>query len=229
MSARPSSRNLQSKGNIKVGICENHNYTDPHTDQTGDCPKCASGEHLKIEVKRLSDFRCPVCGEKLTLVKQGNSWIKWVILAACLVAICIAIYFLIPKGDKPNIGADTTIIEDSIVIIDNVDNTIDTPKTGDSVALTQPENHQKDSIASPLNKTVLDGTANLITHNNGNQTLKFLRRYRIDLHTFDDQYINIYPNDELRDIKIIDNCVVSGIYHNQYGEERLLSPIKLKL
>lgn len=58
-------------GNIKCGVCRNQEYLNPDNGQTGPCPKCASGEIQRVDVKRLSDFKCSVCGSKLEPVKTG--------------------------------------------------------------------------------------------------------------------------------------------------------------
>ncbi len=97
MSPTPQ-RRPEPKGKAKIGICENHNYTDPNTDETGDCPKCATGERIRIEVKRPSDFCCPVCGERLTPVKTGiPQWI-WLAGGAAVAAIIITVICLAMGG-----------------------------------------------------------------------------------------------------------------------------------
>ncbi len=94
----------QKSGKIKVGICTNKQYVDPNTDETIECPKCASGERLRVEVSRPSDFVCPVCGEKLTPVKEQPKWIIPAIIAA-VVGIIIAVVLIIwPTGDKNQEG-----------------------------------------------------------------------------------------------------------------------------
>lgn len=97
MSPTPN-RRPEPKGKIKTGICENHNYTDPKTDETGDCPKCASGERMRIEIKRPSDFCCPVCGERLTPVKTGVPKWVWLVGAAVISAIIITVITLAIGG-----------------------------------------------------------------------------------------------------------------------------------
>ncbi len=97
------SRNAAKGGNIKKGICQNHSYLNPDTGETGDCPKCASGEIMSVKVQRLSDFRCPVCGEKLTLVKEKNTkkiaMIAGGVVAA--VAIVLGVRFIPGKEEPP--------------------------------------------------------------------------------------------------------------------------------
>lgn len=114
MSPTPS-RRPEPKGKMKTGKCENHNYTDPNTDETGDCPKCASGEKIRVEVKRPSDFCCPVCGERLTPIQEGfPKWI-WVAGGAVVAAIIITVICLAMGGkaeeektvDKPTIVTGT--------------------------------------------------------------------------------------------------------------------------
>lgn len=126
MSPTPNRRRPEPKGKMKIGICENHNYTDPKTDDTGDCPKCASGERIKVEVKRISDFRCPVCGEKLTPVKTGVPKWVWLVGAAVVSAIIITVICLAMGGEsekgeqasEPTVATDTIAVPstDSIVV-----------------------------------------------------------------------------------------------------------------
>lgn len=97
MSPTPS-RRPEPKGKMKTGKCENHNYTDPKTDETGDCPKCASGEKIRVEVKRPSDFCCPVCGERLTPIKEGLPLWIWVAGGAVVAAIIITVICLAMGG-----------------------------------------------------------------------------------------------------------------------------------
>ncbi len=115
MSPTPS-RRPEPKGKIKTGICENHNYTDPNTDETGDCPKCASGEKIRVEVKRPSDFCCPVCGERLTPIKEGlPKWI-WVAGGAVVAAIIITVICLAMggKAEEEEVTAEPAAVTETV-------------------------------------------------------------------------------------------------------------------
>lgn len=60
-----------TQGKLRKGVCENHQYSNPDTGEVGDCPECASGKIQAVNVQRLSDFKCDVCGERLTPVKTS--------------------------------------------------------------------------------------------------------------------------------------------------------------
>ncbi len=99
----------QRSGKIMTGICTNKQYVDPNTDETIECPKCASGERLRVEVSRPSDFVCPVCGEKLTPVKEKPKWIIPAIIAAAVGIIIAFVLILWPTKEKEEgVGKDPT-------------------------------------------------------------------------------------------------------------------------
>lgn len=58
-----------TQGKLRKGVCENHQYSNPDTGEVGDCPECTSGKIQAVNVQRLSDFKCDVCGGRLTPVK----------------------------------------------------------------------------------------------------------------------------------------------------------------
>lgn len=107
MSPAPNRRRQEPKGKVKFGICENHNYTNPNTDEIGDCPKCVSGEKIRVEVKRPSDFCCPVCGERLTPVKVGMPKWVWIAGGAVVAAIIITVICLAMggKAEEEQVGS----------------------------------------------------------------------------------------------------------------------------
>lgn len=119
MAPRPN----QKSGKIMTGICTNKQYVDPNTDETTECPKCASGERLRVEVSRPSDFVCPVCGEKLTPVKEQPKWIIPAIVVAVVgIIIALALIFW-PKG-----GKDEAVEKNPVVAVgQNEDDSTKTP------------------------------------------------------------------------------------------------------
>ena len=60
-----------TQGKLRKGVCENHQYSNPDTGEVGDCPECASGKIQAVNIQRLSDFKCDVCGGRLTPVKNA--------------------------------------------------------------------------------------------------------------------------------------------------------------
>lgn len=60
-----------TQGKLRKGVCENHQYSNPDTGEVGDCPGCSSGKIQAVNVQRLSDFKCDVCGGRLTPVKKN--------------------------------------------------------------------------------------------------------------------------------------------------------------
>lgn len=100
----------QKSGKIKTGICTNKQYVDPNTDETIECPKCASGERLRVEVSRPSDFVCPVCGEKLTPVKEQPKWIIPTIVVAVVGIIIALVLIFWPKGGKDEAEEKDTVV-----------------------------------------------------------------------------------------------------------------------
>lgn len=96
--AQPTSRRPVGKGNIKKGVCKNNNYLNPDTGETGDCPKCASGEVQAVNVVRLSDFKCSVCGQRLTKIE--DPWWKKALKYGVPAAIIIGGGLAFMGGDE---------------------------------------------------------------------------------------------------------------------------------
>ncbi len=223
MSAITSGRHPKPKGKIKVGICENHKYTDPNTGKTGDCPKCASGEHIKIDSPRRSDFRCPECGAMLKEVKQ-RKWIVWGIIACVAAAIAGICYCMMPKGSASGDGGDTVDSSEVVIVDSTVDTVVDSLKVEDSTKVKPDTVKHKgeDPIIPPGPVTVLNGAAEILTDQKGNKYLKFKKEYVIDLKTFNDDKIQVGSGYELKNIKIDNNCVTSGdLYFDGKRKERL--------
>lgn len=126
-------RGRAPKGKMKTGICENHNYFNPKTDETGDCPKCASGEHITVEVKRLSDFRCPVCDGNLTPIKEGPGKWVWIAIAIAVVAVAVIILCIsIPSGEEETGTSPTEQVTQAPV--DSVEKAVETPVVDEPTA-----------------------------------------------------------------------------------------------
>lgn len=137
---------------MKTGICENHNYFNPKTDQTGDCPKCASGERITVEVKRLSDFRCPVCDGNLTPVKEPNKMWMWIGIAIAVVAVAAIILCLsIPSEEKETPIAPTEQVEQ--VPVDTIAQPEEIPTVEEPVAVpaepAKPEPKSEPKVQEP--------------------------------------------------------------------------------
>lgn len=242
MSPSPSSRRPAPKGKVKTGICENHNYLNPKTDQTGDCPKCASGEKIKVEVTRLSDFRCPVCGEKLTPVKEPVSkwiWIGSGIAAVAAIAIA-AVCLLLPSEEKKDLdpvqkpagqvqNSIGKIDSDSVVepVIEEPLGEGETEKEGAKTAAT-PKEEPKASPSAPAQKTVLGGTAVLV-NNGGNITIKFKRSYQLDMGEMDGSTLPVYSGDEIYMANVRNGILYGGQLKRSSGEEISIQGIRVKL
>lgn len=226
----PASRRPQPKGKVKVGICENHNYLDPKTDTMGDCPKCASGEKLKVEVKRISDFRCPVCGGKLTPVKEPVS--KWVWIGAGLAGVaaiaitCVCLF--LPKEEKKIIAEEDSAKVDTVQV-----DTVVAPESAEP-ADSEPKPKQKEEKTTGETKvsagssSVLGGAAMLVTEN-GYKTLKFKRSYQLDLGKSDGSALSLNPNDEIYMANIRNGYLYGGQLKRASGVEEALSGLKVKL
>lgn len=94
-------RNNHAKGKLRKGVCENHQYENPDTGEVGDCPKCSSGELQRVNVERLSDFKCDVCGGRLKVVKASFPWIA---LLIAIVILCVGLlcwWFFTTDGKEP--------------------------------------------------------------------------------------------------------------------------------
>lgn len=206
-------------GNMKRGICCNQEYLDPDTGKTGPCPKCASGEIQHVNVQRLSDFKCSVCGSRLKAAKPETPW-KIIITVACILALGGGIWAWLNSSDSEspseiNQLADT-VISDSIVT---------SPAEKDVV---KEDTAEKDTVipSTPRPRPVFGGAAFLSADRS---VITFKRAYNLDLHTMDGETLYVYPGDKIRGAKIINGRLVSGEYVSRDGEERYLSGLNNKL
>lgn len=235
MSAAPTRRRPEAKGKIKTGICENKsNYTNPNTDETGPCPKCVSGEKIKVEVKRISDFRCPVCGEKLTPVKEGlPKWI-WIAAGGVCAVVALVLCLCLPGGN----GEKDAAAVDSAEVVDSTDvvtvEEVDTP----SVAVVEPE-EVKEEVNKPSpetpaptpasnSKSVLGGAATM-TVANGYTTIKFKRSYNLDMGDADHSTTTINAGDEIYLANVRNGVLYGGQLKRANGEEVAIHGIKVRL
>lgn len=235
MSPASTRRRPEVKGKIKVGICQNQNYLNPNTDETGPCPKCASGEKIKVEVKRISDFRCPVCGEKLTPVKTGVPVWVWAAAAAAVAAIIILIVCLGRGGEKDK-GKDidkavqTAVVEGNQTDSDTV--VVETPETTEPEVTEEPETKEpkdpKEGTTVNKSKKVLGGTATMTT-SGGYTTIKFNRAYDLDMGDADHTTLRIESGDEIYMANVRNGYLYDGQLKRSNGEEIPIHGIKVRL
>lgn len=231
MSPAPSRRPAKG-GNIKKGICQNHSYLNPDTGETGDCPKCASGEVISVNVQRLSDFRCPVCDSKLTPYKEKNN--KKLIIgvaSAAVVAASVLIGVGLNSGtnDPEPVadGTDTTevVVPEPVDSIAPVD-TVTAPPVAEPEPAPAPEPQPQPKAAGQ--QTVLGGAALLIDEG-GYKTLRFKRDYTLDLGKADGSTLLIRAGEEIYNAHISHNRLQGGNYKNLAGEEQGIHGINVRL
>lgn len=220
-------------GNIKKGICENHQYLNPDTGETGDCPKCASGEIQSVNVQRLSDFRCSVCGAKLVPVKEKNK--KPLIIAviiAVLAAGGILVYWLNNRDTKP---AEPPIAEPPAIIVNENTEDTDSISVEEPVAepeqVTEEESEPEPEAVDPEPdgaQTVLGGAAKLVKES-GYTTIVFLRDYSLDLGKSDGRKLQIRKGESIERADIRHNVLRGGDYIKLNKVEENLSGLNVKL
>ncbi len=224
------SRNAAKGGNIKKGICQNHSYLNPDTGETGDCPKCASGEIMSVKVQRLSDFRCPVCGEKLTLVKEKNTkkiaMIAGGVVAA--VAIVLGVRFIPGKEEPPveDPGIDTLTPGRIDTLTHEGIDTVDTVKVPPVVVNPNPQGGQTENPEVP--KSVLGGAA-VIINEGSYKTLRFKRDYDLDLGKTDGSTLHIRAGEEINNAHITHGKLRGGNYRNLSNVEQYLQGLNVTL
>lgn len=231
MSPSPSRRPAKG-GNIKKGICQNHSYLNPDTGETGDCPKCASGEVISVNVQRLSDFRCPVCEGKLTPYKEKNTK-KYVMIGGGVALAVAATAFAIGFGGKDNTdttgegkGPDTTVVDnkdDSAKVVNGPDTAITKPETPQT-----PQKPEPQSQPQPTPKSVLGGAA-VIINEGSYKTLRFKRDYDLDLGKTDGSTLHISAGEEINNAHIVNGKLLGGNYRNHAGDEQSLYGINITL
>lgn len=241
MAASPS-RRPQPKGKLKTGICTNRNYTDPKTDQTGPCPKCASGEKIKVEVKRISDFRCPVCGGNLQPVKETN-WKLWISLGAVAAVLCLVLLLFLSKGEKevkvtpgPD---DTEKVADSVKVDSRAEEAVAADPRPESEPTQQPQKDPKthestkpvsDTPAAPASSSeIVMGGAAVMSTSGGNISIIFKKAYSLDMGDADHSTLAIHPKDEIYMANVCNGILYGGQLKRSNGEEVSLSGLKVRL
>lgn len=208
-------------GNIKSGICRNNEYLNPDNGEIGPCPKCASGEIQRVNVQRLSDFKCSECGAKLEPVKGGLP--KW------LIPVCVAgvlaiggggalIYNQMSEPATENPGGGPTG--------DTEEETDSTTTETDSCGVDSTTTPPKQDPPKPQPLPVFGGAAVLSADRT---TITFNRDYVLDLHTNDGEELYISRGDKIRGVKIENGRLLSGEYFTPTGEARYLSGLNNRL
>lgn len=217
-------------GNIKKGICQNHSYLNPDTGETGDCPKCASGEVMSVKVQKLSDFRCPVCEGKLTLVKESNTK-KIALIAGGGVVAAAAVVMALTLGGGDNETTEVTEPEVIEVIDDTTSQIVDTVTPVAQPAVEEPAVETPAAPAEPRQagpKTVLGGTAVIITEGSY-KTIRFNRDYDLDLGKSDGSVLHIRAGEEINNAHITHGKLRGGNYRNSAGDEQGLHGLNVTL
>ncbi len=220
-------------GNIKKGICQNHSYLNPDTGETGDCPKCASGEVMSVKVQKLSDFRCPVCEGKLTLVKESNTKKIALIAGGGVVAAAAVVLGLSFGGNNSSDDAAGGTNEPKVieVVDDTTAQIVDTVTPVERPVVKEPE--VKEPAASVESrqagpKTVLGGTAVIITEG-AYKTIRFNRDYDLDLGKSDGSVLHIRAGEEINNAHITHGKLHGGNYRASSGEEKNLHGLNVTL
>lgn len=225
MSQRTSMRPPKG-GNIKKGICQNHKYTNPDTGETGDCPKCASGEIQSVNVQRLSDFRCSVCGSKLMPIKE-KSFTKMILISLGIIAV-IAIFLIVKScngGEEGQGPGPDSVPPDTIVVppLPPVDT------AGTDTVNNPPKQEGPQTPPPPQPQHVLGGAAKLVKGTDGYIDIVFLRDYTLDLGKNDGQTIQITKGEVIERANIRNNVLRGGTYINRNKEENELSALNVRL
>lgn len=240
---RSGSMRPQKGKNIKKGICENHKYFNQDTGEEGDCPKCASKEVQIVDVQRLSDFKCSVCGSKLTQIKDRNIT---TIIGICLIGAAVAVFIvgwcLGWWWDGSNEPVETFIPEQEQIVPQTEGEEvpveiIETPEAGEQVndvatQQTEPQSQtSKDQVVSPASasSSILGGAATL-TKSGGVYTIKFNRPYSLDLGKGDGETLQLNPGDVIERADVYHDSVLrQGNLRTTSGEERYLKGLNVKL
>ncbi len=241
--ATRSSMRPPKGGNIKRGVCQNHSYLNPDTGETGDCPKCASGEVQSVNVQRLSDFKCSVCGAKLTPVKSGMSGrTKGLLFGAVgLVLVGGGIFWGHNSGSGGQVsgeGVDTTGIDtvstidpqgiDTLTAPDDTQTSDTTTAVAEDPKVQESEKVAKDPEPAPAPSSVLGGVAT-IEKGNGYTTITFRRDYALDLGKSDGSKLYIQSGDRIERADIRHNVLRGGDFVSRSGENRPLRGLNVKL
>lgn len=231
--------------NIKKGYCENHKYFNPDTGEEGDCPKCASKEVQIVDVQRLSDFKCSVCGSKLTQVKETNIVN---IIGICVIVAAVAVFIV---GwclgwwfGGPNEPVEVYPTEQEQVMPVNEGEEapveiIEAPEVNEPIneGVTEPQPKQPETSAvkgetsqpAASSSSILGGAATM-SKSGGAYTIKFTRPYNLDLGKGNGETIQINPGDMIERADVYHDAVLrAGNLRTTSGEERYLKGLNVKL
>ena len=227
--------------NIKKGYCENHKYFNPDTGEEGDCPKCASKEVQSVDVQRLSDFKCSVCGSKLTPVAASYNIMN--IIGICVIGAAVAV-FIVGWCLGWWFGGSNEPVEvyhpeqEQVLPLNEGEETpveiIETPEVNEGTPI-QPEKSGVSSdkdIPQPgktSSSSILGGAATL-TKSGGAYTIKFTQPYSLDLGKGSGESIQINPGDIIERADVYHDSVLrAGNLKTTSGEEKYLKGLNVKL
>lgn len=233
--------------NIKKGYCENHKYFNPDTGEEGDCPKCASKEVQAVDVQRLSDFKCSVCGSKLTPVAARASNLTniigiCVIGAAVVVFIvgwCLGWWFGGPNEPEamypPEQGQVVPINEGEEAPVEIIEAPVVDQPVNEVVTEPGPVPQETSGSKEVTTQTttpsssILGGAATL-SKSGGAYTIKFTRPYSLDLGKGNGETIQINPGDIIERADVYHDAVLrAGNLKTTSGEEMYLKGLNVKL
>lgn len=229
--------------NIKKGFCENHKYFNPDTGEEGDCPKCASKEVQIVDVQRLSDFKCSVCGSKLTQIKDRNIvniiglCVIGAAVAVFIVGWCLGWWF---GGSNEPVEAYTPEQEQIMPQTEEEEvpvEVIETPEESEPVNEVTPEQNTKPSgtsqeqaVNTPAASSSILGGAATISKSGGSYTIKFTRPYSLDLGKGNGETIQLNSGDVIERADVYHDAVLrAGNLRTTSGEERYLKGLNVKL
>lgn len=229
--------------NLKKGFCENHKYFNQDTGEEGDCPKCASKEVQIVDVQRLSDFKCSVCGSKLTQIKDTNiANIIGICVIVAAVAVFIVGWCLGWWWGGSNQPVDNFVPEQEQVEPLNEGEEvpveiIETPEASQPANDVTPQQHtqqsesSQDRVVNPTSasSSILGGAATL-TKSGGVYTIKFNRPYSLDLGKGNGETLQLNPGDVIERADVYHDAVLrQGNLRTTSGEERYLKGLNVKL
>ena len=229
--------------NIKKGFCENHKYFNPDTGEEGDCPKCASKEIQLVDVQRLSDFKCSVCGSKLTPVSGPPNIAN--IIGICVIVAAVAVFIVgwclgwwfggsnepanvyppqqeqvLPLNEGEEVPVEIIETPEATEQVVTETQTKKPEATNDKEVTTQP---------SPASSSILGGAATL-SKSGGAYTIKFTRPYSLDLGKGNGETIQINPGDMIERADVYHDAVLrAGNLKTTSGEEMYLKGLNVKL
>lgn len=171
-----------TQGKLRKGVCENHQYSNPDTGEVGDCPGCASGKIQAVNVQRLSDFKCDVCGGRLTPIKTSfpTKIISFIICGLIVIGALVSclVWFIKKDSDitplPPKISVEKIIVPKAEYTLNIGDSTkimtkIIPSEATDTTLIWTTMNPDIISVSNGLIKAISKGLATItISSNDGN-------------------------------------------------------------